>query len=143
MKGDVSERDSVVRERLRKARIFYETAKLVLGHKDYDSAMSRFYHSANQAIKAVLLNAGLRSAAQSTDHIRPIDEFVKLGKASSWAKMIAVPKRHRDLRSCLKWLYERRLDADYEPGNRIVRTDALEARTFVGNFIASVERIVK
>ncbi|MBI1886362.1 MAG: HEPN domain-containing protein [Chloroflexi bacterium] len=138
----VSERDvgRIIEARLQKARRFRDTARAMRREKDYDSALSRCHYSAFHAMKAALLRFGARAGREQVTHATLVDQFVRLAERLSWIQSITVPSKHRHLRRILKWLGDRREDADYEPGAPISQHDASEAITFVATLVEVVER---
>jgi len=135
--------ERLLEARLDKARRFYRSARAMQRQSDYDNAMSRYYYAAFHSMKAALVRYGVRAGMQQSTHEAVLREFVVLAQRSSWIGNIPVPQARRDIRRTLKWLHDRREDADYEAGSQITAKEAEEAGSFVNNLLQQVERILK
>ena len=112
-----------IRDFIRKAEKFLETAKLAFDLKDYDSCASRCYYAMFFMAEAALLTKGLKSSSHKGVISLFGEHFVKSGIFE------------RDLGKALSDAYDKRLIGDYAVGLTIPEEDAKELLEISRNFI--------
>jgi len=112
-----------IRDFIKKAEKFLNTAELALNTEDYDSCVSRCYYAMFFLAEAVLLIKGLRATSHKGVISLFGEYFVKTGIFE------------RDLGKALNDAYDKRLIGDYGVGFTVTREEAKDLLEIAQDFV--------